>query len=178
MWRYKDWYTLTYLYCGKKPYQRWKTENNSRTVLLVLTSGIQNELLGLSALNIFLSVTAFLGNTLILVALHKESSLHPPSKLLYRSLAATDLCVGIIAEPLSVTYLMSVVNEQWNICRFVHSNYITGYILCSMSLLTTTVISVERLLALLLGLGYRQVVTLKRTYLIVIKPLLIISITR
>ena len=35
------------------------------------------------------------------------------------------------------------------------------------NLLTLTAISVDRLLALLLGLRYRQVVTLKRTYMIV-----------
>ena len=39
---------------------------------------------------------------------------------------------------------------------------------CSVSLLTLTAISVDRLLALLLGLRYRQVVTLKRTYFAVI----------
>ena len=42
--------------------------------------GVDSELIFLSAINIFLSITAFLGNTLILVALHKETSLHPPSK--------------------------------------------------------------------------------------------------
>ena len=126
--------------------------------------GVKSELIFLSALNIFLSVTAFLGNTLILVALHKETSLHPPSKLLYRNLAITDLCVGIIAEPLAVTYLTSVVNERWDICY--HANWATGfssYTLCSVSLLTLTAISVDRLLALLLGLRYRQVVTYRRT---------------
>ena len=126
--------------------------------------GVDGELTFLSALNIFLSITAFLGNTLILVALHKETSLHPPSKLLYRNLAITDLCVGIIAEPLAVTYLTSVVNERWDICY--HANWakdFSGYTLCSVSLLTLTAISVDRLLALLLGLRYRQVVTLRRT---------------
>ena len=49
-----------------------------------------------SAVHILLSITAFLGNTLILVALHKESSLHPPSKLLYCCLATTDLLVGLV----------------------------------------------------------------------------------
>ena len=44
--------------------------------------------------------------------------------------------------------------------------FILGYLLGSVSLLTLTAISVDRLLALLLGLRYRQVVTLKRTYLI------------
>ena len=41
-------------------------------------------------------VTAFLGNALILVALRKESSLHPLSKVLLSNLAATDLCAGIL----------------------------------------------------------------------------------
>ena len=55
------------------------------------------ELIFISALNIFLSITAFRVETLTLVALHKETSLHPLSKLLYHKLAITELCVGIIA---------------------------------------------------------------------------------
>ena len=78
--------------------------------------GVESELIFLLVLDIFLSVTAFLGNTLILVALRKETSLHSPSKLLYRNLAITDLCVGIIAEPLAVTFWTSVVKERWDIC--------------------------------------------------------------
>ena len=127
---------------------------------------IHNQLICLSVINIFLSITAFLGNTLILVALHKESSLHAPSKLLFRSLATTDLCVGLIVEPLAVTSWMSMVNERWNICRFAYdASFVAAYTLCSVSLLTLTAISVDRLLALLLRLRYRQVVTLKRTHL-------------
>jgi len=118
-----------------------------------------------SVLNSLLSVTAFLGNTLILIALHKKSSLHPPSKLLLRSLATTDLCVGLISEPFTVIFWMSVANEHWSICRYaLVTSFITGYILCGVSVGTLTAISVDRLLALLLGLRYRQVVTLKRTY--------------
>ena len=123
----------------------------------------------LSVINSFLAITAFLENTLILVALHKESSLHPPSKLLYRCLATTDLCVGLIAEPFHVAYLMSLVNERWNICLYLLTlAFIASYILSSVSLFTVTAISVDRLLALLLGLRYRSVVTLKRTYATVI----------
>ena len=132
-----------------------------------ITGGTQNYQIGLSVINIFLSITAFLGNTLILVALHKESSLHPPSKLLFRSLAATDLFVGVIVEPLVVTYTISV-NQRGNICRYAYvASHITAYILGTVSLYTSTAIGVDRLLALLLGLRYRQVVTLKRTYLAV-----------
>ena len=122
-----------------------------------LIRGVDGELIFLSALNIFLSIAAFLGNTLILDALHKETSLHPPSKLLYRNLAITDLCVGIITEPLLVTYLTSVL-----------ALFFSGHTLFKVSLLTLTAISVDRLLALLLGLRYRQVVTLKRTHIAVI----------
>ena len=134
-----------------------------------LIRGVDNELIFLSSLNIFLSIAAFLGNTLILVALHKETSLHPPSKLLYRNLAITDLCVGIIVEPLAVTYLTSVVKERWDICYYSFPTEVfSAYTLCSVSLLTLTAISLDRLLALLLGLRYRQVVTLRRTFITVI----------
>ena len=132
-------------------------------------TAIHGQLTFIAVLNAFLSITAFLGNVLVLVALRKESSLHPPSKLLFRSLAVTDLCVGIISEPLYVTFLVTVVNQNLNICRYVAvALSLTGRILPLASLLTLTAISVDRLLALLLGLRYRQVITLKRTSLIII----------
>ena len=134
-----------------------------------LVEGLHKELICLLVVNIFLSITAFLGNTLILVALHKESSLHPPSKLLFHVLAITDLCVGIIVEPLAVTYWISLVNERLSMCRgALAAGVATGQMLIGVSLLTLSAISVDRLLALLLGLRYRQVVTLKRTYVTVI----------
>ena len=80
------------------------------------TGDVNGELLFLPTINIFFSIAAFLGNSLILVALQKESSLHPPSKLPYRNLAITDLCVGIIVEPLNVVAWISMLNEKWNIC--------------------------------------------------------------
>ena len=79
---------------------------------VILTGEIRKEWTMLAVLNIFLSITAFLGNTLILVALHKESSLHQPSKLLLRCLAATDLCVGLISEPITVIALMSIPGQR------------------------------------------------------------------
>ena len=134
-----------------------------------LTRNIFGELIFLSVLNILLSVTTFLGNTLILVALPKENSLHPPSKLLFRNLAITDLCVGIIAEPLLVAYLMSLVKQRWDICYYLHfAGFVIGAILCSVSLFTLTAISVDRLLALSLGIRYIRVATLRKAYISVI----------
>ena len=130
---------------------------------------IHNQLRCLSVIDIFLSITAFLGNTLILVALRKESSLNPPSKLLLRSLAVTDLCVGLFSHPLLAMFELSLVSERWNVCVFAaFASTIAGYTFSGVTLLTITAISVDRLLALLLGLRYKQVVTLKRMRVVVI----------
>ena len=132
-----------------------------------LVVGLQQKLIYFSAVNIFFSITAFLGNFLILVALNQETSLHPPSKLLYRCLATTDLLVGLVSQPLAVTYWMSLVHEHWSLCLYAGVvAYSSSFALCGVSLLTLTAISVDRLLALLLGIRYRQIVTLKRTYII------------
>ena len=122
--------------------------------------GLQQQSIYFSAVNIFLSIRNFL----ILVALNKVTSLHPPSKLLYRCLATTDLLVGLVTQPLYATYWISLVRENWSLCRYAGDGIqISSYTLCGMSLLTLTAISVDRLLALLLGIRYRQTVTLKRT---------------
>ena len=116
------------------------------------------------AFNILLSITAFLGNVLIIVAFQKASvCLHPPSKLLFSCLASTDLCVGLVTQPLYVFYLFSSGTKQSSILIDVAST-----MFCGVSLLTMTAISVDRLLALVLGLRYRQVVTLRRVWILVV----------
>ena len=105
------------------------------------TGTARREIVFLSVANFVPSITAFLGNTLILVALHKERLLHLPSKLLHRNLAITELCVGLIVEPLAVTYWISVVNEIW---EDLLGGFL-GYTLCAVSFFTLTVISVDRL---------------------------------
>ena len=127
-----------------------------------------NHTLVLSVIHFFLSVTAFLGNTLILVASRKESFLHPPSKLLYRSLATTDL-VGLISEPSAALYSMTLELERdhqhlLGVCFYSAAvSTISFTILCTVSLLTLAAISIDRLLALLSGVRYRHIVTVRRT---------------
>ena len=121
----------------------------------------------LAVVNVILSLTAILGNSLILVSLRKECYLHPPSKLLYRCLATTDLLIGLISQPLFAIYWISIANEHWNLCRYIRdAALVTSYAFCCLSLFTMMSISVDRLLALLLGLRYKQTVTLKRTSII------------
>ena len=122
----------------------------------------------LSALNIILSITATLGNTLILVSLHKASSIYPPTKTLFKCLAVTDLCVGLFAQPLYAVYIMldDVTKMTNTTCSIrdiaIAVNNMSSFVLCGVSMFTSTAISVDRLLALSLGIRYRLVVSLRR----------------
>lgn len=137
--------------------------NHTTTQALFCTNGLYGVRLNifLSVLNICLCASAFLWNVVILIALRKECSFHPPSKLLFRCLASSDLCVGLILEPLYIAYLMSPRLSY--ICSYASMlTSIASGIFCGVSLTTLTAISVDRLLALQLGLRYRRIVTLKR----------------
>ena len=134
---------------------------NGASVIAKIPSGVW---IFLTTLNIFLSIFATLGNVLILVALRNVSSIHPPTKLLFRCLAITDLCVGLLCQPLYV-YVWCITISLDIGSRIVELAYVCAFtigVLVAVSILTSAAISVDRLLALLLGLRYRHVVTLCR----------------
>jgi len=149
------------------------TEGLSQKVFEVLcsigsTAEISYQLTGLVVFNLFLALTTTAGNTLILVTLNKVSSLHTSSKLLFRNLAAADLCVGVVAQPLYIAYVILLLTGTRTICRStLVASFAVGSILGAVSLATLTAVSVDRLLALLLKQKYRQVVTLRRTKVLV-----------
>ena len=126
------------------------------------------------SLNIFLAFTATLGNTLILIALHKVSSIHPPTKFLLCCLAMSDFCVGVIVQPLFAALLMGLASRNWRIIYLTWS--IFDFTFCGLSLTTATAISGDRLLALLLGLRYRHTVTLRRVRCLVVCFLLVSTV--
>ena len=129
-----------------------------------LTQGLDNQIICLSVINTLFAITAFVGNTVILIAFHKETSLHQPSKALIRSLVASDVCVSFV-ELVFVAYWISILQERWQTCRILYYAHVIGAIISLyVSLCTLAAISVDRLLALLLGLRYRQIVTLRRVY--------------
>ena len=140
------------------------TGTSSQLPIGVLTS--------LLAFNIILSFTASLGNVLILLTLYKVSFLHPVTKLLFACLATTDLCVGLFSQPLFVANIIlntDLANTDLDILQHVGEFvYISSYVLCGVSVLTSTAISVDRLLVLLLRLRYRQVVTQKRVQAVIL----------
>ena len=120
-----------------------------------------------SALNMVLSITASLGNALILIALYKVSSIYPPTKLLFRCLAVTDLCVGLFSQPLFAITLLPAAAELTDV-KTLRYFLVLSFVFYNLSILTSTAISVDRLLALFWGLRYRHVVTLKRVRAVII----------
>ena len=136
---------------------------------LQLPIGVLTSLL---AFNIILSFTASLGNFLLLLTLYKVSFLHPVTKLLFACLATTDLCVGLFSQPLFVAHMIlsiDLANTNLDILQYVGEViHISSSVLCGVSVLISTTISVDRLLVLLLRLKYRQVVTLKRAQVVLV----------
>ena len=127
------------------------------------SSELPTALLVISGINVALSITATLGNALIHVAFYKESSLNPPSKLFLRCLAFSDLCVGLVVQPLAEHSLSAAFYHRWNFCRVTELPwYSFSIVVADFSLATLSAISIDRLLALSLGIRYRQVVTMKR----------------
>ena len=95
--------------------------------------------ISLSALKILLSVTASLDNALILFALHNVRTIHlqPPTILLSRCLAVTDLCIALIKQPLfAIILLQAVTRINLNIFAFVEGvEHSPSDILCGVSIL-------------------------------------------
>ena len=112
-------------------------------------------------IDLIIFIEAIVGNGLILFPLCKISSLHQPSKCLFSNLACTDITVGLSFQPFHLAYAIS----QEHSANCYHSSLINrtlGVIFCGVSVLTLTAINIGRLLAVSLGLIYRQVVTLWR----------------
>lgn len=123
----------------------------------------------IALVNIALAITASCGNILVLLALGKEYTLPAPSRVLFRSLATSDLCVGLISQPLYASSILLIGNGHWEVCRLMtYLTFVSSTILCGVSLLTLTAISLDRLLVLLLKSKYGRVVTRARVNVIVV----------
>ena len=94
---------------------------------LEFTGEVHGELVFLSVINIFLSTTAFLGNSLILFALRKDTSIHPSSKLLYRNLAITDHCRASRGVMKEFTLGKSLINVNSVAIFFCRQEVLTVY---------------------------------------------------
>ena len=127
----------------------------------------------MSVTDFILSFTASMSNILLLVALCKVRSLHPPTKLLFRCLSVADFLSGFLNLVVSIQILISPGPNKGG---STYTGYLFHYgsLVFNLSLVfymtsieVSTILCVDRLLALLLGLRYKEIVTLFRVRLAV-----------
>ena len=113
---------------------------------------------------IFFAIFTILGNTLVLVATWREGSLHQPNKYFIACLAAADLLVGTLLEPLRV-YQLSLDVElkrtmSIHLCRFMV--WIDTFTLAA-SIYSLTFISFDRYFKISRPLQYRSRMTTSKS---------------
>ena len=107
-------------------------------------------------LNAPLMLISILGNTLVLAAILTTPSLRSPSTILLCSLAASDLLVGLVVQPVYVAYQLTETS-------FLHqAGMVLAFFALGVSLSTMTAISVDRFLALYYHMRYPDLMTTKR----------------
>ena len=115
-----------------------------------------------------ISITATLGNLLFLVTIWRNSNLRSPSTTLLLSLALSDLCIGLIAEPFYIGLKVVRFRNSLRSCTLTNINIIMSTFLAGVTLFTLTAISVDRYSAIYLHLRYQEVVTENRIKLVVV----------
>lgn len=126
--------------------------------------------------SILFSLTALVGNTIILLALRRCTSLYPASKSLFYSLAISDFAIGLVAQPLFAAYLLAIAWDNARLFCIVGLPYsLTASFLAIVSFWTLTVIALDRYLALHLRFRYRLVVKLNRVVATLVSGWLLIA---
>ena len=115
------------------------------------------------------SISAVVGNSLVLASIWRTPSLHSPSNVLIAGLAISDLCVGLLVEPTGFVYgLAQHINSVHVFCYAAVLMWLSGTLLTLASLITITAISLDFYLALHLHLRYKELVTVGRMVRVVV----------
>ena len=106
------------------------------------------------------ALTAILGNGIVMLVIWKTQELHSPSFTLLFCLAASDLLVGIIAQPCFVAYNVAKILDHFSAyCKLRMIQFFCGWITSGVSLLTLSGVCIDRLLALTLHLRYSSLIS-------------------
>ena len=109
------------------------------------------------------SLSATLGNLLVLISIWRTPSLHSPSNILLAGLALADLGVGLVVQPIFFVYNIAKIKRLANLfCSTGDELFLTGHWFCATSLFTLSAISVDRYMPLYLHLRYKEMITAKR----------------
>ncbi|XP_032219003.2 melanocyte-stimulating hormone receptor [Nematostella vectensis] len=127
------------------------------------------EFIGITLINGLTFVPAILLNALVLAAIWKTSTLHTPAMILLSNLALSDLCVGLLAQPLlfsSITLELNAYHLPDIYCTVSIAFGVISSFVGVVSLVSITAVAVDRFLAIYLHLRYPSVVTMKRAFVV------------
>ena len=119
------------------------------------------------AMNSFTSYAAIMLNIVAIIALRKTPSLPKPLKVLLLSISVSDLCVGLLVQPLYVA--LHIINKDIPIFKPLATvNTISATFFCTATLLGICAVSVDRFLEIHLHFRYQDIVTHRRVVAVVI----------
>ena len=135
-------------FCPKYEMFTWDLDDNTLAWIIVASL-------------MFLSSVTILLNLLVIVTVVKRRDLQKLSNILLRSLAVSDLLVGVVSMPLSATVDVLVLRQMSveHICDLDLANLSVIYFLSVLSLYHLTIIAWERNVAIRKDLQYQFLVT-------------------
>lgn len=125
-----------------------------------LVRGVPAYLIGV--INALFSLTAVIGNVLILAAIKRNSSLRSPSYIFLAGLVATDLGTGLITQPMYAAYIMVKFNPNVFPCSALTVYHTLDRYLSALTMETITFMAIEKWL----HIGHRSLITVRRAYFI------------
>ena len=145
---------------------------STRCFFLDTTSQPSKHFDSLNLACLFLHAVSFLpaaiGNGIVTLTTLKTPSLQKPSFVLLSCAALADSLTGFLAQPIAMASFAAKLRRQFSIaCRLDVIKECLGWLFGGISVSILALLSVERYLALHLGMRYRSVVTVKRVLLIV-----------
>ena len=119
------------------------------------------------AINSFTSFAAIMLNIVAIIALRKTPSPRKPLKILLLSISVSDLCIGLLVQPLNVALH---VTDKRNpiVAPLARVHIISGTFFCTATLLGICAVSVDRFLTIHLQPRYQETVTHRRVEAVVI----------
>ena len=129
-----------------------------------ITAAVKRVLVINCAVNIPLAITSIIGNSLVLHAVWKTSTLRSPSVVLLCGLALSDLTVGAVVQPFFIANdLIRLLSQDQSLkTLFLRIYNLLAFYVCGVSLFTITAISADRLVAIQKPLRYPSLVTIPR----------------
>ena len=127
-----------------------------------LTDSVYNNLVALISINSISAITAILLNALVIIVIATKPQLRSLRNILLACLAATDLLVGLLVQPLFVASEIKHIHGIGPFCVLDTVLGVVSYGVCAASISHLALIGVERYVFIKRPLRYEDIVTEER----------------